>query len=133
MPEFPSADMELTTLLVVSDVERSRDWYVKVLGASLYRDYEGSCVLQLLGHWLLLTPGGGPTKDKPTVEFAAPVDPDRVSNELIFRVTNCRAAYTELAQRGAEFLTPPVDHGDEIRAFFRDLDGHLFEISEIGP
>ena len=34
--------------------------------------------------------------------------------------------------RGAEFLTPPVtwDHG-EVRAFFRDPDGHLFEISEL--
>jgi hypothetical protein len=37
-----------------------------------------------------------------------------------------------LRSRGAEFLTPPVDQGDEIRAFFRDHDGHLFEISEVG-
>jgi len=124
--------MELTTLIVVSDVERSREWYVNVLGASLYRAYEGSCVLQLLGHWLVLVPGGGPTEDKPTVEFTAPADPDRVSTEMIFRVADCRAAYTELVQRGAEFLTPPVDHGYEIRAFFRDPDGHLFEISEVG-
>lgn len=124
--------MELTTLLVVSDVERSRDWYVKVLGASLYRDYGGSSVLQLLGHWLLLVPGGGPTEDKPTVEFTPPVDPERVSTELIFRVADCHAAYRELTQRGADFLTPPVDHGYEIRAFFRDPDGHLFEISEVG-
>lgn len=120
------------TLLVVSDVERSRDWYVNVLGADLYRAYEGSCVLQLLGHWLLLVPGGGPTEDKPTVEFRSPVDPDRVSSELIFRVHDCRAAYSELRERGAEFLTPPVDHGYEIRAFFRDPDGHLFEISAVG-
>jgi catechol 2,3-dioxygenase-like lactoylglutathione lyase family enzyme len=35
-----------------------------------------------------------------------------------------------LKERGAEFLTPPVDHGWEIRAFFRDPDGHLFEISQ---
>lgn len=132
MAGFPTPDMELTTLLVVSDVERSREWFEKVLGAGVYRAYEGSCVLQLLGNWLLLVPGGGPTKDKPTVEFTAPVDPDRVSSELIFRVPDCRAAYSELVDRGAEFLTPPVDHGYEIRAFFRDPDGHLFEISEIG-
>lgn len=124
--------MELTTLLVVSDVKRSRDWYVNVLGADLHRAYEGSIVLQLLGHWLVLVPGGGPTADKPTVEMTAPSDPDRVSSEFIFRVPDCHAAYTELQQRGAEFLAPPVDHGYEIRAFFRDLDGHLFEISEVG-
>jgi catechol 2,3-dioxygenase-like lactoylglutathione lyase family enzyme len=124
--------MELTTLLVVTDVERSRDWYVNVLGADLYRAYEGSIVLKLLGHWLVLVPGGGTTSDKPTVEFTAPVDPDRMSSEMIFRVPNCRAAYAELVERGAEFLTPPVDHGYEIRGFFRDPDGHLFEISEVG-
>ena len=28
------------------------------------------------------------------------------------------------------FLTPPVTSGAETRAFFRDPDGHLFEISE---
>jgi catechol 2,3-dioxygenase-like lactoylglutathione lyase family enzyme len=30
----------------------------------------------------------------------------------------------------AEFLAPPVVNGAETRAFFRDPDGHLFEISE---
>jgi catechol 2,3-dioxygenase-like lactoylglutathione lyase family enzyme len=35
-----------------------------------------------------------------------------------------------LAARGAAFLTEPVDHRGEIRAFFRDPDGHLFEISQ---
>jgi catechol 2,3-dioxygenase-like lactoylglutathione lyase family enzyme len=131
--EFPTEGMELTRLLVVSDMEHSRDWYTRVLGASLYREYGGtSCVLQLLGNWLLLVTGGGPTDDKPTVTFTAPDDHDRVSTEMIFRVPDCRESYRILSERGAEFLTPPVDHGWEIRAFFRDPDGHLFEISEAG-
>ena len=46
------------------------------------------------------------------------------------RVADCQAAYDELRGRGAEFLTPPVISGPESRAFFRDPDGHLFEISE---
>jgi catechol 2,3-dioxygenase-like lactoylglutathione lyase family enzyme len=129
---FPTPDMELTRLLVVSDMERSRDWYTEVLGASLYREYGGtSCVLELLGNWLLLVTGGGPTEDKPETTFAPPDDPGRVSTELIFRVSDCRTSYETLKQRGADFLTPPVDHGYEIRAFFRDPDGHLFEISEV--
>jgi catechol 2,3-dioxygenase-like lactoylglutathione lyase family enzyme len=129
---FPAEDMELTGLLVVSDIERSREWYTKVLGATLYREYGGtSCVVQLLGSWLLLVTGGGPTEDKPTVTFAPPDDPDRVSAELIFRVPDCREAYETLTSRGAEFLTPPVDHGFEVRAFFHDPDGHLFEISQV--
>ena len=47
------------------------------------------------------------------------------------RVPDCRAAYETLKGRGAEFLAPPVDRGGEIRAFFRDPDGHLLEISEV--
>ncbi|MGH2739486.1 MAG: VOC family protein [Actinomycetota bacterium] len=132
MGTFPTEGMEITRLLVVSDAERSRDWYTKVLGAELHGEYGGtSVVLQLLGAWLLLVTGGEPTEDKPTVTFAPPHDPDRVSAEMIFRVPDCRAAYETLKERGAEFLTPPVDHGYEIRAFFRDPDGHLFEMSEI--
>jgi len=39
-------------------------------------------------------------------------------------------AYRTLAARGARFLTPPVESEWEVRAFFRDPDGHLIEISE---
>ena len=102
-----------------------------MLGASVYREYGGtSCVLQFQGSWLLLVTGGEPTKDKPTVTFEPPSDPNRVSGELTFRVPDCRDAYETLRARGANFLTPPVDWGGEIRAFFRDPDGHLLEISE---
>jgi catechol 2,3-dioxygenase-like lactoylglutathione lyase family enzyme len=128
---FPPSDATLTRLLVVSDVERSQRWYVDVLGARLERAYGGtSVVLQLLGQWLLLVTGGEPTADKPTVMFEPPADPDRVSTELIFGVPDCHAAYAALRERGAVFLTPPVEYDWEIRAFFRDPDGHLFEISQ---
>jgi catechol 2,3-dioxygenase-like lactoylglutathione lyase family enzyme len=123
--------LELTHLLVVADVERSRAFYAGVLGASVYREYGGtSCVLKVAGTWLLLVTAGGPTPDKPTVTFAPPVDPDMVSHELVFRVPDCRAAYQELMSRGARFLSPPVESMWEVRAFFRDPDGHLLEISE---
>ena len=131
--EFPSDGVEMTILLVVSDIERSRTFYRDVLGAELYREYGGtSAVLQFQGTWILLVTGGGPTEDKPTVTFAPPDDPDRVSHQLTMRVPDCRAAYETLRARGAEFLTPPVDRGGEIRCFFRDPDGHLLEISEVG-
>lgn len=73
---------------------------------------------------------GGPTSDKPTVTFAAPADPDRVDHAFTIRVEDCQATYEELVRRGADFLAPPVASRYEVRAFFRDLDGHLFEISE---
>lgn len=130
---FPGT-AELTHLLVVSDIVRSVTFYRDVVGAELFREYGGtSAVFRLAGTWLLLVTGGGPTADKPTVTFAPPDDPGRVSSEMTFRVRDCRAVYTALEARGATFLTPPVDHGYEVRCFFRDPDGHLLELSEVPP
>jgi catechol 2,3-dioxygenase-like lactoylglutathione lyase family enzyme len=129
--EFPGEGVALTNLLVVSDMDRSRQFYRDVLGATVYREYGGtSCVLSFQGSWLLLVTGGGPTKDKPSVTFAPPSNPDMVSHEMTIRVPDCHAAYETLKARGAVFLTPPVDLGAEIRCFFRDPDGHLLEISQ---
>lgn len=128
---FPSDGVELTVLLVVTDLEQSRTFYRDILGATEVREYGGtSAVLQFQGTWLLLVTGGGPTDDKPTVTFQAPSDPDTVSHELTIRVPDCRSAYQALKSRGAQFLTPPVEYDWEIRCFFRDPDGHLLEISE---
>ncbi|MHC4180810.1 MAG: VOC family protein [Planctomycetota bacterium] len=130
--EFPVDGVELSQLLVVSDIDRARSFYRDVLGARLYREYGGtSAVLEFQGNWLLLVTGGGPTEDKPDVTFAPPGDPNSVSHQMTLRVPDCHAAYDVLKSRGAEFLTPPVDRGGEIRCFFRDPDGHLLEISEV--
>ena len=56
-------------------------------------------------------------------------DPGEVSHAFTVRVADCQASYDTLKGRGAEFLTPPFDWGGEIRCFFADLDGHLWEIS----
>lgn len=129
---FPTPDMALTNILVVSDFDRSVAWYRDVLGARLDREYGGaSAVFDFNGTWLLVVTGGEPTEDKPDVTFAAPPDRTSVSHSFTIRVTDCQASYEELLARGAEFLTPPHDWGTEIRCFFRDPDGHLFEISEI--
>ena len=128
---FPGPGTELTEILVVSDLARSRAWYVEILGAELHREYGGtSAVLRFGGTWLLLVTGGGPTRDKPGLAFAPPDDAGRVDHAFTIRVPDCRAAHETLTRRGAIFLTPPVDWGAEVRAFFRDPDGHLFEISE---
>ena len=130
--EFPQTDMTMTHILVVNDLEAARDFYQDVLGASLYGEYGGtSIVFNFNGAWLLVVTGGGPTSDKPDTVFAAPDDPDRVSHAVTIRVKDCRQAYETLKDRGAKFLTPPVNHGYEIRAFFRDPAGHLFEISQV--
>src|SRR5258706_13948266 len=129
--EFPTEGVALTNLLVVSDMDRSRQFYRDILGATVYREYAGtSCVLNFQGSWLLLVTGGGPTKDKPTITFAPPSDPNTVSHEMTIRVPDCHAAYETLKARGAAFLTPPIDWGGEIRCSFPAPDRHLLEISE---
>ena len=122
----------LTQMLVVGDTSVSRDWYVRVLEAEVEGEYGGtSVVLRLLGSWLLLVTGGGPDAGKPGVQLAVPSDPDRVSAQMIFRVDDCQGIYELLRDRGAEFLAAPHVRPGETRAFFRDPDGHLFEISEL--
>lgn len=131
MAEFPAEGMALSHILVVDDLEAAKDWYSRVLGAKLYREYGGTTlVYDFQGAWLVVVTGGGPTEDKPGVKMAPPVDIDLVGHAMTIRVPDCEAAYETLLARGAEFLTPPVDHETEVRAFFRDPSGHLFEISE---
>ncbi len=131
--DFPTAGVELKYLLVASDYARSLAFYRDVLGATLMREISDVlCLLSFGGSEILLTVGGGPTPDKPTVTFSSPTELDRVTSGLVIRVPDCLAAYEVLRSRGAKFLTPPVDSGDEVRAFFRDPDGHLLEISQSG-
>ena len=131
MAVFPADATDLTRLLVVADLGRSVAWYRDVLGAKIVGEYGGtSAVLRFVESWLLLVTGREPTADKPTVTMTAPADPDRASAELIVAVPDCRAAHAELVGRGATFLADPVEYQWEVRAFFRDPDGHLFEISQ---
>ena len=128
---FPAEGVELTHILVVNDMDRSRSFYRDVLGATVFREYGGtSCVLKFAGAWLLLVTGGGPTDDKPGVVFEAPTNPSSVNHAMTIRVPDCKQAYAVLSSRGAAFLTPPHDWGAEIRCFFWDPDGHFLEISE---
>ena len=127
---FPTPEMALTHILVVSDVPASSRWYREVLGAEPYREYGTSAVFSFNGSWLLLVEGGDPTPDKPGVVFEPPTA-RQANHSFTVRVEDCQASYEALKGRGAEFLTPPYDWGGEIRCFFPDPDGHLWEISQL--
>lgn len=127
----PFEQSELTTILVVSNMDASKEFYINVLGAELFREYGGSSlVIKFLGNWLLLVTSGEPTADKPNTSFDPPKNPDSVSNSFTIRVQDCQKSYEILKTRGAQFITKPYDWGAEVRCFFKDPDGHLFEISE---
>ncbi len=130
-PRDPFRNSALTNILVVTDLEQSKKFYIDKLGASLFREYGGnSAVIEFLNNWILLVTPGGPTNDKPDTHFVPPVDKYTVSHSFTIRVESCGESYKILNERGVNFITPPVDHGPETRCFFYDPDGHLFEISE---
>jgi catechol 2,3-dioxygenase-like lactoylglutathione lyase family enzyme len=131
MAEFPAPrdGIVLTHFIVVRDVERSRRFYTDVLGGEAVRAGEPS-IVQLANSWVIVNVGGGPTEDKPTVTLEPPSDPSTTSSFLNIRVADIKGVYEQWRSRGAEFLTPPTDRGDELRCYLRDPDGHLIEVGQ---
>jgi lactoylglutathione lyase len=125
----PETGFVLTHFFVVSDQDRSRDWYRDVFGGVVARDRD-PVILRVANSWIILNDGGGPTDDKPEVTLVPPEDPNRPSAFLNVRVADIRAMYADLSAKGVDFLTEPKDHGQEIRAYIRDPDGHLIEIGQ---
>jgi catechol 2,3-dioxygenase-like lactoylglutathione lyase family enzyme len=125
----PNEGFVLTHFLVVSDQDRSREFYRKVFDAQVVLERD-PVILRVANSWLILNVGGGPTDDKPTVTLETPPDPNRTSAFMNVRVADIARAYRDWSARGAEFLTEPKDHGREIRAYIRDPDGHLIEVGQ---
>ncbi len=70
------ADVAVTHILVVTDPARSRDFWVGVLGAELYREYGGtSVVLRFAGTWLLLVSGAARPPTRPPWSSSRPLTP----------------------------------------------------------
>jgi catechol 2,3-dioxygenase-like lactoylglutathione lyase family enzyme len=125
----PAEGFVLTHFLVVSDQDRSREFYRSLFGGRVVRERD-PVVLRVANSWLILNVGGGPTDDKPGVTLATPRDPNETSAFLNVRVADIHTAYAEWSAKGASFLTEPKDHGVEIRAYIRDPDGHLIEVGQ---
>jgi catechol 2,3-dioxygenase-like lactoylglutathione lyase family enzyme/alkylhydroperoxidase family enzyme len=133
-PEAPSRNgaTTLTHLLIVADQDRTRAFYEQVLGARVVRERD-PVILQFHNSWIVANVGGPPTDDKPEVSLAPPLDRHLASYALNVRVSDARAVYEAWRSRGAQFLSPPVDHGGEIRCYLRDPDGHLIEVGQSVP
>jgi lactoylglutathione lyase len=125
----PASGFVVTHFLVVSDQDRSREFYRSVFGAEVLLERD-PVIMKIANSWLILNVGGGPTDDKPTVTLAPPADPDHTSAFLNIRVADIAKAYADWSARGAEFLTEPKIHTSEIRAYIRDPDGHLIEVGQ---
>ena len=131
MAEFPAPEdgFVITHFLVVSDQDRSREFYSRVFGGEVVLERD-PVIMQVANTWLILNDSGGPTDDKPDVTLTTPSDSRTTSAFMNVRVADIAAAYRDWSARGAEFLTEPKDHGREIRAYIRDPDGHLIEVGQ---
>jgi catechol 2,3-dioxygenase-like lactoylglutathione lyase family enzyme len=125
----PDEGILVTLFLTVRDVARSRDFYSRVLGGTVALA-EDPCIVRLANSWIIVNPGGGPTPDKPGITVADYEPGDTTSIFLNLRVADIRARYEEWTSKGAQFLTPPLDRGSEIRCYLRDPDGYLIEVGQ---
>ena len=124
----PQTGILLTNFIVSRDIARSRRFYADVLGGEVVFDGEPT-IVALANGWIIINEGGPPTEDKPTVTLTAP-DSDTTSSFLNIRVANIQEIYEDWSSKGAQFLTPPIDRGPELRCYLRDPDGHLIEVGQ---
>ena len=122
----PTEGFVVTMFIAVRSVARSRDFYSRVLGGTVVLE-ENPCMVKLSNSWIIMNPGGPPTPDKPGITVADYEAGDTTSIFLNLRVAAC---YEEWKAKGAEFVTPPIDRGAEIRCYMRDPDGYLIEVAE---
>jgi catechol 2,3-dioxygenase-like lactoylglutathione lyase family enzyme len=125
----PTEGFLATLFITVRKVARSRDFYSKVLGGKVILE-ENPCIVKLANSWILMNPGGPPTPDKPEITVVDYEPGDTTSIFLNLRVADINACYREWTERGATFLTQPIDRGAEIRCYMRDPDGYLIEVGQ---
>ena len=125
----PSEGFLVTQFITVRSVARSRAFYSDVLGGQVVLE-ENPCIIKLSNSWLIMNPGGGPTPDKPNISVVNHESGNTVSSFMNLRVADIQACYEQWSSRGAEFVTPPIDRGPEIRCYMRDPDGYLIEVGQ---
>jgi catechol 2,3-dioxygenase-like lactoylglutathione lyase family enzyme len=125
----PTEGILVTLFITVRKVARSRDFYARVLGGTVVLD-ENPCMVKLSNSWIIMNPGGPPTPDKPGISVVDYQPGDTTSIFLNLRVADIWACYEEWKAKGAEFVTPPIDRGAEIRCYLRDPDGYLIEVGQ---
>ena len=125
----PTEGFLMTLFITVRKVARSRDFYSRVLGGTVVLD-ENPCIVRLFNSWILMNPGGPPTPDKPDISVVDYQPGNTTSIFLNLRVADIQASYEKWKANGAEFVTPPIDRGAEIRCYMRDPDGYLIEVGQ---
>lgn len=125
----PRDGFVITHFLVVSDQDRSRDFYQSLFDGEVLLERD-PVIMKVANTWLILNVGGGPTDDKPAITLTTPADTNTASAFLNVRVADIAKVYRDWTAKGARFFTEPKHHENEIRAYIRDPDGHLIEVGQ---
>lgn len=123
----------LHTMLRVLDLDRSLDFYTRLLGMKLLRrtDYEG-------GRFTLVFVGYGGESDTAVIELthnwdqAEPYTIGSGYGHIAIGVPDIHATCDRLAAEGVRILRPPgpMKHGSTVIAFIEDPDGYKVELIE---
>ena len=123
----------LHTMIRVRDLDRSIDFYTRLLGMQLLRrkDYPG-------GKFTLAFVGYGDEADNAVVELTynweqkEPYELGTGFGHLAIGVPDIYAACEQLEQEGVSIPRPPgpMKHGGSVIAFIEDPDGYKIELIE---
>ena len=72
----PRVGFVITNFLVVSDQDRSREFYRSLFDGVVLLERD-PVIMKVANTWLILNEGGGPTDDKPTVTLTTPPEKSR--------------------------------------------------------
>lgn len=133
-PSFPDPRAGVAPLLAVTDLDRALEFWVERMGAAPEVQWDSYALLRVGEGRLHLAVTGEPPPDRAVRLVPPRGDAQEATGEVVIHVADCRAVVDVLQQRGVEFLGPPTTPawGGEVRAFLRDPDGHLVEISSPG-
>ena len=125
----------LHTMLRVFDLEKSIDFYTRLLGMKLLRrnDYEG-------GRFTLAFVGYGSEDDTAVIELThnwdqkEPYEIGTAYGHIAIGVPDIYGTCERLAAEGVKIPRPPgpMKHGSTVIAFLEDPDGYKVELIERG-
>ena len=124
----------LHTMLRVGDLDRSLDFYTRVLGMQLLRrhDYPD-------GRFTLAFVGYGPEDTNPAIELTHNWDTDRYEignayGHIALGVDDIHGACDRIRAAGGKVVREPgpMKHGTTVIAFVEDPDGYKVELIQQG-
>ena len=122
----------LHTMLRVGDLEKSLDFYTRILGMELHRrkDYP-------TGEFTLAFVGYGPESENPAIELTHNWGQDQYDigdgfGHVALGVTDIYATCDTIREAGGEITREPgpMKHGGSVIAFVKDPDGYKIELIE---